>query len=218
MKKSIFIMAILVVKKPVVVLNLRKKTVAQLIIDAKAYVAGVTANAVTFPTPSPALSDITPLISNLEASSSVAETHAKGAVPKRDADRAALELKLKDLAHYVEIICRANASNAASIAKMANMALKTRTAPQKQDFVMTALLTPGELLMTAKSEKGRVTFNFELSTDITNPSLWKSVQNRSIAHAKVAGLVSGTRYYGRVSRTDKIGTYQVGQVLSVVIH
>ena len=72
--------------------------------------------------------------------------------------------------------------------------------------------------MTCKSESGRVTFNFEISTDTSNPANWKSVQNKSIAKVTVTGLVSGTRYYGRVLRTDKTGTFQIGTDLSAIAH
>jgi hypothetical protein len=218
MKRHIFLVAMLVVKKPVVVLKLNGKSIAQVIVDANSYMDGISKNPTRFPSPSPTLADITAAVVKLEASAKTAQSRSRSDVAIRNADLKALENLLKDLAHYVETICKLDINNAEAIAKQANMQLKTHTTPQKQDFVMTALTTTGEILMTAKSEKGRVTFNFELSTDPTNPALWKSVQNKSIAHAKVTGLTSGTRYYGRVFRTDKTGTYQVGQVLNVSAH
>ncbi|HEV7229730.1 MAG TPA: hypothetical protein VGO45_00295 [Bacteroidia bacterium] len=218
MKKQIIILVTITAKKVTVVLKLSKKTVAQLIADAKSYEDGISKNATTFPTPNPTLANLNVLITNLELATVAASNRTRGAVAIRNAAKKALENALKILAGYVEAIANANPEHSESIVKMANMALKSRKPTARNDFSMVAGKNAGELIMIAKSEKGRVTFNFEISTDISNPANWKSVQNKSIARTTVTGLVRGTLYYGRVSRTDKTGTYQIGTVLSAFAH
>jgi hypothetical protein len=216
MKKRIIMLAVIIAKKIQIVLHLHPKPVAQLMTETKSYVAGITANPGYFPTPNPPLATITTQLTNLETTVVAATTKAKGTVAARNAARKTLELSLKTLASYVEGIANNDPDHAAAIAQAANMTIKTHTTHQKQDFIMVATKVPGELLMVAKSEKGRVTFLFELSTDISNPANWKTVQGSSHAKALITGLVSGTKYYGRVTMTDKTGIHPVGTVLSAI--
>ncbi|HXC05452.1 MAG TPA: hypothetical protein VNZ86_11910 [Bacteroidia bacterium] len=216
MKKSIIVLTTIVSKKIQVVLHLHPKSVAQLIVDTKSYIAGISANAGYFPTPNPAIATVQAEMANLESTAVAAEGRAKGTVAARNAARKTLELALKALAFYVEGIANNDPDHSLAIAKAANMTIKTHTSHQKQDFSVVATKKPGELLLTAKSEKGRVTFLFELSTDISNPANWKTVQASSQAKALIRGLVSGTKYYGRVTMTDKTGQRQIGTVLSAI--
>ena len=218
MKKPIIIMSLVVTKKIQVVLHLGSKSASQLITDARSYEDGITKNPTVFPNPDPSLATINTLIANLQATEVTAASRVKGAVQARNAAKKALELGMKAMAFYVEKTANANPDQAQTIAKLANMAIKSHSKRTKNDFTMVQGSNTGEVLMEAKSEKGRVTFNFEISTDISNPANWRSVQNKSVAKALVKGLVSGTRYYGRVSRTDKTGTYQLGQVLSLTVN
>ncbi len=211
-------LTIIVAKRVKVALLLSKKTVAQLIADAKSYVDGISKNAATFPAPSPASATMNALITKLQIDETAAMARTKGAVAVRNASKKALELGMTDLASYVESIANADPANAEAIVKLANMVLRKHTVAVKNNFTMVQGKNAGELVMTCKSEKGRVTFNFEISTDNTNPALWKSVQNKSIAKVTVTGLTSGTRYYGRVLRTDKTGTFQVGSDLNAIAH
>jgi hypothetical protein len=218
MRKQMIILVVIITKKIKVVLHLSKRTVMQLISDAKSYVDGISKNTATFATPNPSLTTVNVLIAKLATDETAAKARAKGAVAIRNASKKSLELALTDLAAYVESIANADPNNAESIAKLANMSLKAHTPKVKNDFTMAQGNNPGELIMTCKSESGRVTFNFEICTDTSNPANWKSVQNKSIAKVTVTGLVSGTRYYGRVLRTDKTGTFQVGSDLSAIAH
>jgi hypothetical protein len=216
MKKSIVIITVVVVKKITVVLLLNKKSVSQLITDTKSYVSGITANPGYFPTPNPAMATLNTEVASLEAAAVAAGTKAKGTIAARNAARKTLELSLKALAFYVEGIANNDPDHGAAIALAANMKVKTYTKHQKQDFVMVATKNPGELLLVAKSEPGRVTFLFELSTDISNPANWKTAAGSSHARALITGLVSGTKYYGRVTMTDGSGIHPVGTVLNAI--
>ncbi|MFI5148089.1 MAG: hypothetical protein ACHQRM_00030 [Bacteroidia bacterium] len=216
MKKSIIMLAVIISKKIQVVLHLKQRTAPQLITDAKSYVTGVSGNAGYFPVPNPPIATIQADIVNLETTSVAAQGRAKGTVAARNAARKTLELSLKGLAFYVEGIANNDPDHALAIAKAANMTVKSHTPHMKQDFKMVATKKAGELLLVAKSEKGRVTFNFELSTDISNPANWKTVQNNSKATALITGLVSGTKYFGRVTLTDRTGPRQVGTILSAL--
>jgi hypothetical protein len=218
MKKPIFILAIIVTKKIQVVLFLKKRSVSQLITDAKSYTDGITKNPTIFPNPVPSLASVNTLSTNLHTAEIAAANRAKDAVKVRNAAKKTLELALVKLASYVQGIANADPDNALAIVALANMIVKKHNKAVKNDFTMVQGKNKGELLMTAKSEKGRVTFNFELSTDTSNPANWKSVQNTSLAKALIGGLAIGTRYYGRVSRTDRKGTNQIGQVLSLVVN
>lgn len=217
MKKSFFILAIIVAKKVQVVLMLKKRSVSQLITDAKAYTDGIAKNPTVFPNPTPSLASVNTLSTDLHNAEIAAATRAKGAVKQRDAAKKALELAMVKLASYVQGIANADPDNALAIVALANMHVKTHNKAAKNDFTMVLGKRKGEVLMTAKSEKGRVTFNFEMSTDISNPANWKSVQNSSISKAIVGGLTKGTTYYGRVSRTDRKGTSQIGQILNLLM-
>jgi hypothetical protein len=219
MRNRILILTVhLAAKRATVVLKLSKKTVTQLITDAKSYEDAMTKNVGTFPNPNPAFSSIDTLIINLQAATVAAKNHAKGTTAARNVARKALENALRVLAHYFESVANSNPENAEVIVQLANMSIRTRKTPGKNDFNMLTGKNAGELIMLAKSEKGSATYNFEISTDISNAANWKSVQNKTSARAVITGLITGTRYFGRVSRSDKTGTFQIGTVLSAFAH
>jgi hypothetical protein len=217
-KQTQSITMLIVVKRIQVALRLNRKNAAQIVDDAKSYEDGISKNPGTFPNPSPSLATINTLVANLEGTFVKASSRVKGAVAEKVAAKKALELGLKSLANYVESVANANPDQAVVIVKLANMGLRSHKKATSTDFSMVQGPNTGELVLRAKGKKGSATYNFELSTDTSVATNWKSVQNNTRALAKITGLIIGTRYFGRVFRSDKSGTIQLGGVLSLVVN
>jgi hypothetical protein len=219
MKNQMKSMILLVIaKKAVVALHLRSKSPSQLLVDAKSYEDGISKNPLTFQNPNPSMATLNGLIGNLEGTFVKASSKVNGAVAAKHVAVRALQIGLKTLAVYVESVANKNPDMAEAIAGLANMKLKAHTLANKSAFAIVQGPNSGELIMTAKGKKGNATYNFELSTDISLGANWKSVQNKTVARVVITNLTSGTRYFGRVFRTDKSGTVQLGVVKSYVVN
>ncbi|HEV7231505.1 MAG TPA: hypothetical protein VGO45_09275 [Bacteroidia bacterium] len=200
-----------------VALHVRNISAENLMADAQSYLNAIATNKRLFQNPRPPLSQIRILINELSEACAKASSRGKTGTAVKTASKRALEIKLKTLAQYVEAIANDDPEHAIEIVQTANMRVKKSTRSYKQDFSMKRSKRKGELILSIKKTAERETYRFEISTNPDFPSAWQVVQQSTRAKAVVRGLVSGTRYYARVFRTDKTGTVQVGTVLSLVL-
>jgi hypothetical protein len=213
LKKSaiIILMAALAkVKKIIVVLGLSRKSVTTVISDAKHYVQSMTANVSTFATPSPSLTSVTALITALEAAETTGKTKAIGTKDQVTIAKVNLHASLASLASYVQTLANTNPETAVATVHLAGMEVKKDGAHTKPDFAMKPGISSGEIIMIVKAGKKQPGNDYQLSTDgVTFKSFFKTTNCK----ATITGLVSGTKYFGRVIRASKTGDVQVGPVL-----
>jgi hypothetical protein len=138
-------------------------------------------------------------------------------VAQKNEAKAALHLKLKALAAYVESIANADPEHAESIIASAGMPEKKLRTAVSHAFDVKLTNKPGEAMLTTKGVK-RGAYIYEMSSDPSlAPASWSVIYQGVTMKFLKTGLVSGTRYFFRCSTIDKNGQSAWSSVLSVVI-
>jgi hypothetical protein len=203
------------VKKVHAALYLNKKSVTQIISESKAIVLGMTGNK-DFPQPVPALADVTQAIDNLVAANVIAQSRTKGTTAHMHSFLRTLEILLYQLVTYAEGVANSDPTNAQAILTGIPLTLRKVAVQINNGYRVHPTKTPGELfIMTPKVLYA--TYNFESTTDPTNPGSWVSIYKCSKCKFIKTGLISGTRYFIRVKVTDRSGESLPGNVLNSIV-
>lgn len=199
-------------------LHLDRMSVVQLIGYSLHVVTRMTGNTY-FTTPSPALSAVTSAISALQT----AYDNAQGAGPAQTAvmhqKRAALELLMTALGHYVEDRANDPANiivGSETVILSAGMNVKSVNPRQKVVFSVVPGEFPGTVELTAPSVK-RGTHEWQYSPDAGNPDTWISADPTTKAAVIIAGLTSFKRYYFRHRVVLKSGPSVWDAPINVVV-
>jgi hypothetical protein len=131
------------------------------------------------------------------------------------AKEAILDLSFKLLTSYVEGIANASPLNAEAIILSAGMNVKAKGSRTVNDFDVKYTGKPGEVKLMRRSIK-RGTYEFQMSTDATQPASWTNIYSGTRGRIVKNGLTSGTRYYFRVAIIDKNGMGPWSDVKSVL--
>jgi hypothetical protein len=169
----------------------KPRAVTGIISLAQAIEAAMSANATTFPSPSPALvlyqSDITALV----AAQTLARTRAKGAVQTRNAKLAVVVADTNQLRAYVEAVAEANPATAAAIANSAGMDVRKPSVRTKNDVNVKQGPASGAVIVTAKvGTLKRSSHEWEYSTD--GGKTWVAVTATVQAKTTITGLTPAT--------------------------
>jgi hypothetical protein len=120
------------------------------------------------------------------------------------AKEAVLDLSLKLLGYYVEIIASASPANAEAIILSAGMDVRGKGGNIARGFEVSATGNVGEVRLQRESVS-RGSYEYQVSTDISSDANWQRIHIGTRARVVKGGLVSGTRYYFRSACIDKNG-------------
>jgi hypothetical protein len=205
------------IKKIVIALNLRGKSNAQILEKGIAVVEGISQNPGWFPNAQPALRNARLQTQVLMQAMVKAAGYTKNKTAETSSGTRELIARLRMLAHYVESVTNQHPEQAETIAALAHMDVKKQGVFNKPRFAMVAGPSPGMITMRALASKKTFSMNFQLTNTPEVATSWKTVQNRTRATARITGLTPHLRYYGRCMFTDRTGTFQQGEVLSVSV-
>jgi hypothetical protein len=172
-----------VLKKP--------RTVTGIISMAQAIEAAMSANATTFPSPTPTMVQFMSDISALITAESAARTRAKGAAQTRNAKLLVVVTDMNQERAYVEAVANANPGTAAAIAASAGLELRKVSVRSKNDVNVKQSSTSGSVDVTAKvGNLKRSSHEWEYSTD--GGKTWVAVTPTTQAKTTITGLVPAT--------------------------
>lgn len=118
------------------------------------------------------------------------------------------------LGDYVEGIANADPVNAVAIVKSAGMDVKAESIRTAHEFNAKSTGV-GEVKLATRSEN-RATFIWQMSTDASVETNWQTIGMGTQAKFVKTGLMSGTRYYFRVSVVDKNGQGPWSNVINLI--
>ena len=173
------------------------------IVKTRFIVTSMTGNA-NFGTPSPTLATITTNVNALEAAHIAAKGGGKDDTANMRAKEAVLDLSLKLLGYYVEIIASANPANAEAIILSAGMDVRGKGGNKVRGFEVSATGNIGEVRLQREGVI-RGSYEYQMSIDISTDANWQRIYSGTRNRFVKSGLASGTRYYFRAAGIDKNG-------------
>jgi len=198
----------------VVVLGIDQNTpVAALIETSTTVINAMTANKVTFGTPSPALSTVSAGSTALANAQAAFKAHT-GTRAARDDARTTLTQLMQQLRNYVQSVASANLAQASTIADDAAMRLRKTPTHHKSDLSVKAVAS-GSVKVVAKALKGAAANDFEYSTD--GSKTWIAVPTSTKASTTITGLVPGTTVTYRHRPITKTGPGDWSQPVTAVV-
>ena len=168
-----------------------------------------------FPSPHPALADVTTATDALEAAETATKTRSKGASDLRDAKAQVVLQLIHLLGAYVESVASTHPpEEQAAVIESAGFHVHGHTTHPKQDLV--ALMGPaGIVILRAHAAAKHAAYEWQMSAD--GGKTWNTLPLTNVAHTTVAGLTSGQTYSFRVRATVKNVAGDWTQPVSLVI-
>jgi hypothetical protein len=167
------------------------RAVPGIISMAQAIEAAMSANAATFPSPTPTMVQFASDISALVTAEAAARTRTKGAAQTRNAKLAVVVTDLNQERAYVETVANATPANAAAIAVSAGMVLRKPSVRSKNAINVKPAPASGSVDVTAKvGNLKRSSHEWEYSSD--GGKTWVTVPPTTQAKTTVTGLTPAT--------------------------
>jgi len=190
-------------------LNLGSLTIAEKIAKAQQIVAALTGNA-SFPTPSPALANITSAANELKSASDdvlVVRQSGKEKTAVQNQKEDALNQLLTQCAAYVESVAGNNEQLILSAGLDMRAAAVSNTDPPNQPQALTATAGDhdGEIDLSWDTVGGAKSCVVEKSGDPVTPTTWSHAGVSTRSNYTADGLTSGTRYWFRVAAVNSNG-------------
>ena len=201
-------------KKFIAVLGLSRLTIPQKIETTRSYVIAMTGNPY-FVSVSPTLLSISGNATALETAYVAASSGAIGLKAAMHSKVQTLDISLKLLAAYVEGIANASPSLGSAIILSAGMKEKKASPPKANGFRIASTKIPGEVSLRTNWANNS-TFLFQVTTTPATETSWTLVNSGTKASCLATELVSGTRYYFRVCKTDKSGISPWSTILDII--
>ena len=199
--------------KPLVALTL-PRPVPALITYATRIVTQMTGNA-AFPTPVPALTEVTAAINSLQNAETAALARTKGAVTTRNEQRAALVALLQHLKAYIQVRADANAENAASIIESAGVAVRKMPARKPRVFAAKPGTNSGTVELITAAAGRRASYEWQYSAD--GGKTWVTVPSTLQARTTVTGLTPGSTVEFRFKSVVKAGESDWSAPVSLLV-
>jgi len=197
-----------------VVLGLPKSTaIAPLIVHVTAIADAMTANKTMFPSPTPALTQVTTDLGTLTSAETAFKNHL-GTKAARDAAREVVVSDAHQLLTYVQGIVNSSPSEAETIAVNAGMALKKTGAKSKADLSIRQIAS-GSVKVVAKATKGAKAHEWQYSTD--GGKTWLDASSTTKSSTVVSGLQPGATVSIRKRVVTATGVSDWSQVVSAVV-
>lgn len=191
---------------PKIRLNLAGLSIAEKLAKARQIVTALTGNT-NFPTPSPALANITTAANELEtagAETQAARQAAKEKTSIQNQKEDALDQLLTQLAAYVESVAGSNEQLILSAGMDMRASAVVSTAPpaQPQGLTATAGDRDGEIDLSWDTVANAKSYIIEQSLDPVTPASWAHASVSTRSSQTMSGLTSGTRYWFRVAAVN----------------
>jgi hypothetical protein len=200
------------VKKPQIALRL-PTIVALLLIFVRHVIDMMTKNAAMFVNIVPPLSDVGKHADDLEAAEALAKSHAKGAVPDRNAKKRIVETDMMLLKAYVYGLALAAPLAAANLIAGAGMSEKNPAFRLKLAFEAILGPNPLEVILRAKAETGKAFYEWQYSSDGKS---WLDLRPTNEASTTLTVPAAGT-YQFRYRATVKKLTGEWSQEFALVV-
>ncbi|HXC05181.1 MAG TPA: fibronectin type III domain-containing protein [Bacteroidia bacterium] len=185
------------ITKRQVALRLKYKSTPQLIADTKHYLDNLSGN-VYFPSPYPALADVSAQLQVVETCYTISQMRERGAADKTRAERKDLERLLKALAAHVEYVSNSDPDNAENRILSSGMPLKKPSSRKPKTFTTILTEVPGQVKLNSKRQSQSSCYVYEMSTNPSDESGWTVVATTNNVKAFVNDLLPDIRYYFRV--------------------
>jgi hypothetical protein len=183
-------------------LNLRNLSVPAKIAKTRQIVTAMTDNK-SFPSPTPALNDVTVAVNGLEEAAAQLQS-ARAEVTTRTASQDNAETKLDQLltqlSGYVESVAGKDDTLITSVGMETKASPSTPTLPNvPQALSATTGDHDGELFLSWKPVPNAKSYVIESSTDPATPASWEHAGIATSSTKTIGGLKSGTRFWFRVA-------------------
>lgn len=183
-------------------LNLRGLSIPAKIAKGRHIVTSMTENK-SFPSPTPALTDVTAALDTLQAAAAqvkLARSEVTTRVVTQDNAESGLDQVLTQLAGYVESVAGKDDTLITSAGMESKAVASTPTLPSAPQAVSAAAGDhDGELLLWWKPVPKAKSYVIESSTDPATATSWEHAGIATSASKTITGLKSGTRFWFRVA-------------------
>lgn len=191
---------------------MRKLSVPQKINRGRHVVDTMTANAILFPNPIPALSAVTIGINALENAWNDAEDGGKTKTAIMHVKEEDLMKLMYDLAHYVERV----ANGDEEIVFSAGMEVKKPGHINFSEFSVEHTEHPGEVMLRVKPQSKTV-YRWEYCKDPIAQNTWVAATTTDVASANIQNLTEATKYWFRVVYIAKGGETIPFNPISIIV-
>jgi len=188
--------------------------VPALITYAQGIVKAMTGNA-SFPSPTPPLATVTAAINDLQNAETAALARTKGAVPTRNAKRAALVQVLQELRGTIQSAADADPDNSASIITGAGIAVRKTPVHAARVFAAKPGDVSGSVKLVTDSAARRASYEWEYSVD--GGKTWVTAPATLQAKTTVSGLTPGATVMFRSRPVTKTGEGDWSQPTSIIV-
>jgi hypothetical protein len=178
------------------------RSVPAIISYAQSVLAAMTNNP-NFPTPIPALTEVSAAITALQTAEAAALSRVKGAVVTRNDKKAALVALLQELRGYVQKTADANADSSANIITSAGLPMKKTPVRKPRAFTAKQGAVSGSVEVIAVSAARRASYEWQYSTD--GGKTWIEAPPSLQAKTTISGLPVASTVQFRFRSVVKAG-------------
>ena len=201
------------IQRSVVILNLPRRVPA-LIPYVQSVVTAMTSNA-HFPTPVPALSDVSAAVTALQTAETATLSRLKGTVVVRNDNKAALVTLMQELRNYIQKVADADPENAAAIIQSSGLPVKKTPVRKPRVFTAKPGALSGSVEVIAVTAARRASYEWQYSTD--GGKTWVIAPATLQARTTVAGLVPGATVEFRYRPVTKTGEGNWSQTVQLIV-
>lgn len=201
------------VHRILVILNL-PRPVPALVTYAQSVITAMTNNP-HFPTPSPALAEVSTALTALQTSESAALTRVKGAVVARNDKRAALVKLLQELRGYIQRIADADPENSATIIQSSGLPARKTPAHRPRVFTAKPGAVSGSADVIAATAARRASYEWQYSTD--GGKTWIEAAPSLRSRTTITNLPVASMAQFRYRSVTKAGPSDWSQPVSLVV-
>jgi hypothetical protein len=201
------------VQRSLVTLNLPRRVPA-LIPYVQSVVTVMTSNA-HYPTPVPALSDVSAAVTALQTAESAALSRLKGTVVVRNDKKAALVTLMQELRNYIQKVADADPENAAAIIQSSGLPVKKTAVHKPRVFTAKPGAVSGSVDVVAVTAARRASYEWQYSTDCGKT--WIEAAPSLRARTTISGLPVAASVQLRYRSVTKSGPGDWSQPLTVVV-
>jgi len=190
------------------------RPVPKLVPYAQAVVAAMTNNP-HFPTPLPALADVSAAITALQTAETSALSRLKGTVVVRNDRRASLVTLMQELRNYVQKTADADPENGAAIIQSSGFPVRKTPVPPPRVFSAKPGAVSGSVVVTAALAAKRASYEWQYSTD--GGKTWIEAAPSLRARTTISNLPVASSVQLRYRPVTKAGPGDWSQPLAVVV-
>jgi hypothetical protein len=201
------------VKRTFVILHLPRRVPA-LITYAQSVVTAMTNNT-HFPTPLPALTEVSTAIVALQNAESATLSRLKGAVVVRNDRKAALVTLLQELRGYIQKTADADPENGAAIIRSSGLPARKMAARKPRVFTVKPGAISGAVDIVAATAAHRASYEWQYTTD--GGKTWIEAPPSLRAKTTITGLPVATVAQFRYRSVTKAGPSDWSQPVTLVV-